>query len=212
VWRAAAIPLAAAAVLLVVSVFNRGPAWQLVSATGEGIAVVDGRPVAMSNAAELARLLRPGVRVRMPEGCEAELVSREQLAIQITGGSDVTIPDVPGRFWSRDVRSEVGSGEIRVTSGDAFRGARLSVITPEARVEMTGTTLAVIREPAGTCVCVLEGRVKVGPRDGELLGVDAGMRRFIFNDERSPELAPMRDAERTKLGMFRDARRESMTN
>lgn len=204
-WLAA--PVAAAALFAVASVLNQGPAWRLVAFEGDGIAVVDGRPVPATDAAALERLMRPGARVRVPEGTALEVAGGGALAIQVTPGTEVVLPRAPGRWWGRAVRSDLLHGEIRVTSGPGFRGARLAVVTPEARVEITGTTLAVICEPAGTCVCVLEGRVMVGPKDGALEPVEHGMRRFVFKDGRPVEVAPMRDMERVKLGMFRDQRR-----
>ena len=62
-------------------------------------------------------------------------------------------------------------------------------------------------EPAGTCVCVYDGVVKVGPMGGSMEPVSSGRRRFVFNDGRAPESAEIRPMEITKLGMFRDSRR-----
>jgi ferric-dicitrate binding protein FerR (iron transport regulator) len=91
---------------------------------------------------------------------------------------------------------------MRVTTGASFKGARLSLVTPEAAIEVTGTTLAVICEPTGTCVCVHEGVVRVGPRGGDMLAVPAGRRRYIFNDGRAPELAEIRPVEHVELDAF----------
>jgi ferric-dicitrate binding protein FerR (iron transport regulator) len=203
----ALLPLAAAAAVAVVLVLNRGPAWSVAPSRGEGVAVVDGLPVPMEHTAELAARIRPGVRLRVPEGAEIELMSAGGVAIQVTAGSDFSVPDVPGRWFGRSTSAELRSGEVRITTGAGFHGARLAVITPEARVEITGTTLAVIREPAGTCVCVLEGRVMVGATPSEMVPVERGRRRYVFADGRPSEEAEMRPAEHEALPAFRDARR-----
>jgi ferric-dicitrate binding protein FerR (iron transport regulator) len=204
-FRWVVAPVAAAALFAVASLLNQGPEWSLRAAEGTGEVVVGGRRMPIADGA-LAGHLRPGARVRVPESGSIELMSAGMLALQITPGSEVTLPAVPGRWWGRAVRSELAGGEIRLTSGPRFRGARLEVTTPEATVEVTGTTLAVICEPAGTCVCVLEGRVMVGPTDGAMKPVDHGMRRFVYKDGRATGPDPMRDMERVKLGMFRDQR------
>jgi ferric-dicitrate binding protein FerR (iron transport regulator) len=94
----------------------------------------------------------------------------------------------------------LATGEIRIATGPDFRGARLTIATPEARVEVTGTTLAVIREPAGTCVCVMQGNVRVGAGSGAMERIEAGRRIYVFNDGRPPERAEMRPTEVAPLG------------
>lgn len=201
------MPLAAAAALVAVLVANRGPEWHVVSSRGEGIAIVDGRPVPMGHADALAGHIRAGVRVRVPESAEIEIQSAAGLAIQIAAGSDFSLPNPPGRWFGRAITAELRAGELRITTDPTFHGARMAVITPETHVEITGTTLAVIREPAGTCVCVLEGRVMVGAVPAEMVAVEQGRRRFVFADGRPSEEAEMRPAEHQALPVFRDTHR-----
>lgn len=207
VWRVALVPVAAALLVVTVWVTDRGPGWSVMASRGDGRAVVDGVEVPMSSRADLARRMRPGARVAVPADGELELASASGMIVQVTAGSEVTLPRTPGRWFNRRVSGEVRRGEIRVTTGDAFRGARLSVRTPEVMVEVTGTTLAVICEAAGTCVCVYDGVVEVGAHGGGMEAVPSGRRRFVFNDGRPPESAGIRPMENTKLGMFRDSRR-----
>jgi ferric-dicitrate binding protein FerR (iron transport regulator) len=189
---------------------NRGPSWRLAGVSGDGIARVDGRPVPIVQRDDLRRGLRPGVRVQVPDGATLELASDGVMAVEIAPGTDLVLPGIPGRWWGRRVEGEILRGTLRLTSGPEFRGATLAVSTPEAEVRVGGTTLAVICEPAGTCVCVLEGHVMVGPRGGALEPVERGMRRFVFNDGRPVEIAPMRDTERTRLGAFREERKPTL--
>ena len=207
--------LAAAAALLValwgIPRLNRGPQWRVASVEGGGIVVVDQLPVPAGHLDQLARLIKPGTRVRT-HAAAVELVSPGQLAIEVTPGTDLVVPRPPGRWFDRVARGYMAVGEVRVTTGPGFRGARLELSTPEARVQVTGTTLAVIREPQGTCVCVLEGRVMVGADPGDMRLVGPGSLHFIFGDGRPAADDQIRPVERVKLAMFRDGKRAELEN
>jgi hypothetical protein len=210
-WMTALVPAAGiAAAAIAVAGLNRGPAWEVVDASGEGIAVVNGRPIPVGHREDLTRAMRGGARVVMTSGASLVIASPGQMVMQITSASDVTLPASVGRWFARAVRAAVRTGEIRVTTGRDFHGARLYVATPEADVRVTGTTLAVIREPRGTCVCVMEGVVDVGAHGQAMAAVTAGHRRYIFNDGRAPEQDVMRPVERVKLGELRDQHQAQM--
>ncbi len=201
---------AAAASLVAVLALNQSPEWRLSGGGGEAIAVVDGRPVPMAHAEELARLVRPGARVRIPDTRGLELMSAGQMAIELSPGTDFTVPAVPGRWFARHVSAEVRDGRLHLTTGAGFRGATLAITTPEARVLVTGTTLAVICGPGGTCVCVLEGTVHVGPSSGAMMPVAHGHRGFVYDDGRPPQTFEILGPERTSLTAFREACRPMM--
>jgi ferric-dicitrate binding protein FerR (iron transport regulator) len=201
-WAAPAFAMAALALAMVIA--DRGPQWEVMAAAGTGVAIVDGHPVAMNQRDDLRRRIHAGARVRVPEGGALELMSRGNLGLHLEPGADVTIPAVPGRWFARAVEGQIRSGVMRITSLDRFHGARLMIVSPEAQVQVMGTTLSVIREPQGTCVCVLEGTVQVGPRGGAMVSVPGGERRFIFNDGRAPESAEMRPTEVSPLGEFHE--------
>lgn len=206
-WRLALAPVGAAALLVVVVLANRGPAWTVLGSAGAGLATVDGSPVAVGDAAAIQRRLRPGSRLVAPPEGELEIATRAGVVIQVTPGTELVLPAPPPRWFGRRVRGAVAHGEIRVTTGPAFAGAELTFDTPEAVVEVVGTTLAVICEPGGTCVCVFEGVVRVGAKGETAEPVPTGRRRFVFGDGRPPELDDIRPMENQKLGMFRDSRR-----
>ena len=65
-----------------------------------------------------------------------------------------------------------------------------------------------ILERTGTCVCVFEGTVAVGPRGTAPAPVTSGYLRYVFRDGSPPADHEMRDMERVKLAMFRDAQSE----
>jgi ferric-dicitrate binding protein FerR (iron transport regulator) len=211
-WQIAAACGAAAAAVIALVTLNRAPGWELMSATGEGIVIVDRIPVPLGHAEDLSRRLRPGATLRLAAGSEVVVALPGQLAIQITPATTVTLPGAPGRWFGRHARGALEAGEVRITTGPGFRGARLALETPEAFVELTGTTLAVIREPEGTCVCVYEGKVAVGAKDESPEEVPSGTRRFVFQDGRPPERAEIRPAEIGMLRRFRARGQEMLGN
>lgn len=204
-WQPVAWAATAGLVVMTVLGLNRGPAWQVEKVSGAGIVVVGNVPIPLNHTDQLADALRPGARIQVPPGAELELMAEGQIAMVMIAGTEVELPATPGRWFGRNVEANLAQGQLRITTGRRFHGARLAVHTPEADVAVTGTTLAVICEPLGTCVCVLEGHVDVGARGGAMAVVDEGRRRFVFNDGREPEVDEMRPMERQKLGMFRDA-------
>jgi len=210
IWTGVA---AAAAILIAVltGVLNQGPGWTITAAHGEGEIRLDGVPVSLADAATVGRRIASGVQIEVPPGGEIDLRAGGAMAMQLTGGTDLTVPPSPPRWFGRRSELYVRDGEIRVTTGPTFRGARLDVMTPDAAVEVTGTTFAVILEPTGTCVCVFEGTVRVGPRDkADMAPVPGGQRRYIFHDGSEPESDSMRETERMKLAMFRESQLATM--
>lgn len=207
-WAAASI--AAATFLVTVLLLNQGPAWRVASSHGEGIAVVDGRPVPIGHTTDFDRWLRPGATLQIPDDSDLEIHSAGLLAVALLPGTRFTIPDVPGRWFRRTVHAEVSGGEARITTASRFRGARLEIKTPDARIEVTGTTLAVICEPEGTCVCVLDGVVRVGDQEQPRVDVGRGRRRYVFADGRASLNAEIRSSEQEKLTEFRESRRAAL--
>jgi ferric-dicitrate binding protein FerR (iron transport regulator) len=206
-WRLAFAVAAALLVVVGVMSMNRGGSWTVLATTGDGVAIVEGQPVPLAHHEALDQKIQPGMRITVPEGGEMELTTTAGLVVQVTAGTEFVLPTVPGRWFGRRATGSVRRGEIRLTTGPAFRGAALHIDTPEAVVVVTGTTLAVICEPTGTCVCVHDGAVKVGPRGGAMEDVTAGRRRYVFNDGRPPETAEIRATEVHPLGTFRDRRK-----
>jgi hypothetical protein len=199
-WLAAAAVLAVTATILPFA--ERGPSWQVAGPVAEGTVEVDGVVVPRAQLAE--RALRPGTRIRLLAGPDVELVLPGTVALQITPGTEMTLPGLPRLLRRRGLVSEFLSGEARVTSGAGFAGARLRFRTPEAHVEMSGTTIAMIRDSLATCVCVFEGTASMGTRPDALEPVAAGLRRSVYRDGRAPFTEEIRPMERMKLEMLRD--------
>jgi len=210
VWIAAAVA-AAAVLMIVVGTLNQGSKWMVTGVRGDGTVAVDGEQVALSDRTTLNRLLVPGAEVKIPEGVEIDLVTDGVMALALTRRTDLTIPPPPTRWINRRTEIHIRYGDIRMTTGPKFHGTHLGVFTPEAAVDVTGTTLAVIVQTNGTCVCVLEGTAQVGrmaengPTD--MQPVHGGRLRFVWKENRPPSSDHMRDVERIKLAEFRDAQR-----
>ena len=206
-----ALSAAAAAAVLLVFAANRGPRWEVIGGGSGGTVTIGVREIDLADADAITTALRPGVRVSVPPGVELVIQSAGNLALDLVPGTDMTLPAAPPRWFARASRAELRSGEIRITTGNAFHGARLAVATPEADVEVTGTTLAVIREPTGTCVCVLEGAVRMGGRREAMVPVTEGRRRYVFATAGEPPATDvMRPEERMPLTMFRAQRSRAM--
>lgn len=206
-WALKRVLLPVAAGLLVVAgvSLNRGPDWRLVSADGDGRVTVDGAAFSARDAALGARLRRGG-RVRVEGAVTLDLVAPGVAAVAIAPGAELQLSSAPGRWWARGMRAHVANGDAWFTTGRGFHGATLDVSTPEVSVRAVGTAFAVLRESGGTCVCVLEGRVRVGEAGGSLAGaveVPQGMRRVVHAD-RSSETHPILDDSVHRLHHQRD--------
>ncbi len=202
---------AAASVTIAAAAFNEAPQWTALPSAGTGTLTVNGVSFPVGNSEELTRRLRPGSRVRLESTQDLDLVSSGLLAMQLSPGTELVLPAPPGRWFSRAGRASVDRGLLRVTTGRRFDGARLAIRTPEATVHVTGTTLAVIAEPGGTCVCVLEGVAHVRPHRGAMTRVHPGSACEVARGEATSQMHEMREAERPKLLDLRD-RLQSVMN
>ena len=220
-WRAVALAGAAAALILVAGLLNQGERWTVMpgddGTVAPGVVDIDGVTVRTTDIVTLAAQIKPGAEIRMLEGGPLRLMSGDAVALELPQGVEFTLPPPPPRWVERVSELHSRMGELRITTGPSFRGSRLSVHTAEAVVELTGTTVAVIRDEHGTCVCVLDGRVRMGPAPGPggdtdpngpdqaMATIPAGVRCLMFREVRAPLLEPVSDAERGKLSAFRDA-------
>ena len=200
---AAALSTAAAAALLAVAILGSGPAWELLTVTGSGVARIDGADVPLSVPDALARRLRAGAEVVLPADAQLDLRLPGIAVLQITGGTRMVVPARPHRWLARTITTSLESGELRLSTGPGFAGRRLTVVTPEMRVSIEGTTLAVLRDQDASCVCVFDGRVAM-TGGGATDTVHAGTRRSVFRTGGPPLLEPIRPMEAMKLGMLRD--------
>jgi len=133
--------------------------------------------------AALAARLRHGGHVKVEGAVTLDLAAPRIAAVTLAPDAEIQLSSTPGRWWARGMRAEVASGDAYFTTGRGFHGAHLDVSTPEVSVRAVGTSFAVLRDPAGaTCVCVMEGRVRVGEVGAaptSAVEVPAGMRRIV---------------------------------
>ena len=177
------IALPAAALLAVAFLLlNRGPVWEISALDGAGWVVVDGERVSLAAAEGLAGLLRPGAHVQTEADARVDLLLPGRILLEITPESDVVLPTTPGRWWGKTIRGRVEWGEMLFATGAEFPGHRFLVRTPEARVEVTGTSVSVFRAEMGTCVCVDTGTAMIGTGPGDMEPVPAGRRKVLPRD------------------------------
>ncbi len=179
------VPLAAAAALaFALGLANRGPAWEVSTATGVGVIRIDGQEVPAQASAVISRLVARGGRVQLPEEVSIDLVAPGFMVVRLAAGSDVRLSGSPNRWIARNSEISIESGDVFVATGREFPGSRLVVSTDEARVDVLGTSFAVMRFGHGTCVCVMEGSVRVGSvHDRSSAEVVKGQRRFCYADQ-----------------------------
>jgi ferric-dicitrate binding protein FerR (iron transport regulator) len=195
---------AAAAALAVVLTLNQGPQWELPAVSGAGQVRIDGASVTIVERSQLARRIRAGAHISLPDSAQMDIALPGVVTIQITGGSDAVVPGRFGRWFARSSEGWLESGELRFSTGPRFRGARLRIRTPETTTEAAGTTFAVIRNPEATCVCVLEGAIAMTGPNAPPDSVRAGFRRSVYRDGRAPKVEPILPMEVMKLTMLRD--------
>lgn len=192
-WSRVAPLAAAAAILFVMVVGNRGAPPRVIATSGEGTILVDGASFAANQTDEINRRLRPGAEIQLIGGAVVDVFYPGTMVWEFAAGSRFTLPRPPGRWYDRTIECALDFGESRVRTGPRFPGTRLTIDTPEGTTVLTGTLVSVYRDSSVTCVCVQEGTAMIGVDAGDLDAVGAGMRKIMFRDGRPPvitEIAP----------------------
>lgn len=189
------LPAAAALLVVALAFANRAPSWQVLAANGSGSVLVNGETLASTDLATLTAHLRRGGHVQVAGELTLDVVAPGVLAVALAPGSDLELPPAPPRWWGRGVRAELNAGDVYFSTGAGFHGTTLDVVTPHATVRAVGTSFAVLCAPTSTCVCVMEGAVRVGGAATPAGGgrdVPAGMRCVMHADQGS-EVLPILD-------------------
>lgn len=195
-WWHWAAPLAAMIAAVAVGfMLNRGPALEILDVAGSGDVLVNGQRIALNDMQTLRFEMRPGAVVEVPAGGRVDLRVPGVALYELMGGTRMTLPDVPGRWFERAVACSLGSGELRLKTGDRFTGSELRVDTPDGLVIVTGTLLSVQCDAQGTCVCVLEGAARVGVDTSDLETVTPGNRKIMLRDG-TVEIVPVKPMHR----------------
>ncbi len=202
-WQFAALLLAAVGVWLLIRFFP-GPSWKIQAVAGKGWITVNDERVDASEPGLLAHLVLPGARVRVGGDVLLDLRGGDALLLELAGGSDVTLPAAPRRWFAKPLECFVHTGELRLRTGPEFAGQRLAVLTAEGTTEITGTTVSVYRGDGFTCVCVLEGTAHVGKDPAHMQAVTAGLRKVMFGGDRPSEVSDIEPHHEEGLRRFEE--------
>lgn len=88
------------------------------------------------------------------------------LEVELTPGSSLRFPPLPDFDGLVPLELELARGEAYVRTLEGYPGNPIRVHTEVADVTLSGTTVGVLVDEAGTCVCVAEGRVRVTSASG----------------------------------------------
>ncbi len=196
-------PAMAAAAALFLFLFRPPTSEFQVRGEGGGTVAIGGLTFPVTDTDAYRDLLVPGAMFHV-EGDMATVLEFEvgdRYKLVATPGVEMTVPATIGKSGS-DL--EITNGEIRVTSMEGLAQAPLSIDAPGSRIDVMGTTLAVICSPDSVCVCLLDGNAMMTDRDGSPMQLEPGMRRIRFNDNDDPDMIePIRGDERMKLEALR---------
>jgi ferric-dicitrate binding protein FerR (iron transport regulator) len=195
-WGRWLIPMtAAAALLLAIITLNRPPELRVIQVAGQGDVRVDGRAVSLNDMASLTAGMQAGSEIETPPETLVDLMAEDVVLFEVAGGSRISIPKMPGRWFEREVACSLFVGEVRIKTGNRFPGSQLTVFTPEGIVEVTSTLLSIQRDEGGTCVCVLEGVAHVGVDRSDMQPVEPGYRKVMLRDG-TVEIIPVKPMHR----------------
>jgi ferric-dicitrate binding protein FerR (iron transport regulator) len=194
--------LAAALGMVAVFWFGSQPVEQWVVM---GITSPEGITIAGEGQLAIGTTLESGL---VTTGAESELVFQlgDKLRLNMQPETSLTLPKPPGRWFGRNRRLPLTSGEVYGTSGGQKLGFDLVFSTPELEARLTGTTFAVFRVDVASCVCLWHGGIAVTPLIGnyDMIQLPEKNRVWIYKDGREPELKSLDDREIMKLQMTHD--------
>jgi ferric-dicitrate binding protein FerR (iron transport regulator) len=188
-WVGLAGGLAAAAVVAFILLgLAQLPGPELVATQGTGRVTIDGQDFAANDLGSLAEALEARSHILIGEGVTLDIVYPGSFAMRFTQGTDIVLPERPGRWFRRSVESPMYYGDISVRTGPDMAGGRIIVITDEARTEIHGTMVSIVRNEAVTCICLLDGLAEIITPLTELGPVPPGKRWVVFRDGSEPQL------------------------
>lgn len=196
--RPAWLALAAAAVLAIVFFAVRPTGHPEFTVTGgDAVATVRAGDRSRAIAAASADAVPAGAELTVETG-SLELQWSDVVALRVNPGSVV----LPSLAAADAMEFTVDGGEVVFLTGPGFPGSRLTVRTPEGRVEVVGTAFAVYRDDGGTCVCVLEGTASVGVNQGDMQPVPPEKRKVMPADGSAPKILDIVPEHRAGLADF----------
>jgi len=180
---------AAAVVAIAVVALNRLPGPRLVAVDGAGSVIVDGEVLDAGSPELIADRLHPGARLQVDGDTTLDLQYPGAMVWRLEPGTDVVLPDRPGRWFGRAVRADLARGEVSVRTGPDLHGGELDVATPAGTAEIYGTLVNIMSNDELTCFCLHDGTAHVSLDGRDLGAIPPMMRRVVFTDGRPPELS-----------------------
>lgn len=180
-WRKwGVLALAAAAVVAVTLILPEPLRWK---ARMDGPVRFAGTTYGAGDAGRLGADLEQAGLIESAEE-EVLLVLGGALELSVRPRTRLQLPPLPQLDGLTPVDLDLEQGEVYVRTREAYPGNPIQVTTPEGRVEVLGTTLGVMAESDGTCVCVAEGKVTViSPLlDRGVEEVSTGRALFLYRD------------------------------
>jgi hypothetical protein len=200
-WQFASLLVAAVAAWVLVQVFQ-APSWQIQAVLGKGWINVGDQQVDARDFKLLADLVQPGARIRVDGDAALDIRAGDAILIELAGGSDLTLPGTPRRWFAKPLESALHFGEIRLQTGPGFAGHTLIVRTAEGRIQVTGTAISVYKGNDFTCVCVLEGTARIGKDEARMEDVGAGLRKVMFSGDRPSKIVDIEPHHAEELVNF----------
>lgn len=199
-WSLAIAVAAAAVILLGIGLANRGGGWTITAVGANPTVIIDGEEVSCADLSPIEAALHAGCQIVVPENGRMELLNARNFLVELGGGVEFTLPRAPGRWFGRDVHSDVdGTGTVRVATASGFEGATYRLRTSSTELTVTGTAFTVIHGEDSVCLCVLEGEVSATLPDGSVASIGAGRRVFVSSGDGMIDHGPMLEAEREAL-------------
>ena len=158
----------------------------------------------------------------------ATTISVGAMSLRVRRGDDFVLDLGPGtelEFVTEGVAPAISmanrrallatSGSVRIATGPAFdAGVPLVIATPHVRASVVGTIFGVDVEDGYTCVCCLEGEVRVSravtttaasDEEREVVSIGTGTTGLAMEDEEGIQRVALIEAHSTPLRALRDA-------
>ena len=85
----------------------------------------------------------------------------DSLEVEVLAGSSLSLPVLPELDGLSPIDFELGRGEAYLRTASSYPGNPIRVRTLDADVSIHGTTIGVLVDDLGTCVCVADGVARV---------------------------------------------------
>lgn len=192
----------AAALALAVVGLNPLPGPRVMGINGSGVVEIDGQAFSTEDAGLIAAALRPGSRIATLGDASVDLIYGGTLGVRVEPHTSAVLPRAAGRWFGRDVRSQLDAGELAIRTGPAFAGGACVVRTPQGDTTITGTLVSVYTNDELTCVCLIEGNASVATGGQDLGTIPDRKRWVVFSDDREPVLLDIEAIHEAHLESF----------